>query len=119
MSFDLSTFDPEDEDELLDGILTYTSETIGKDWKKIKDNVESYLGNVAYASFRTLRRLKEGSISQREADLLLHAQELALNQVLLYGELSSYVLAQKILDSVFVAISAAIKNKTGIDLFRL
>ena len=117
MPVDLTIFAPKTTKELFNGIVGHLIPIAGDEWKKNKKDIGRSLENVAAAAYRTQSRLLKGDIGQREADLLLHSQEVALNQVFLYAEFSSYILAKKLLTVVFDVIKAAIKNTTGIMVF--
>ena len=112
----LAEFKPNSAGELFDGVLSHVLPVLADNWERAQEDVEPALKSIAISAFNTQRRLKIGEINQDKADALLHIQELALSNTLLYAEFLTYVLRQEIVDAVFKVITAAIKNWTGVDL---
>ena len=113
---DLSDFRPKNANELFDKILEEIGAKVGGDFTSFQSEVKSHLKSVAQKAWKVKIGLEKGTISPPDADLALHTQELALNNILLYVELMPYVLAQDVLETVFAVIAAAIKNLTGVPL---
>lgn len=118
MPFDLKNFKPETWRALFNGIVAHLSAKVSGEWRRVRKNIEDGLKNIAMAGIRTQHRLAEGKISRAEADLLLHGQELAMNQILIQAEFSTYELTQVALDAIFEVITTAIHNVTGVQVFR-
>lgn len=112
----LETFKPNSAGELVEGIIGELAGVLGNSWTEARSEVEADIEAYAASSYRTLERLVEGQISQEKADLLLHMQELFLNQIFLNVEFWTYVIAQRALDAVTAVVTAAIRNWTGISL---
>jgi hypothetical protein len=113
---DLDTFKPQSAGELADGIIGELVGVLGQSWQQASSEVEADLEAYATACYRTLERLGKGQISQEKADVLLHMQELFLNNIFLNVEFWTYVIAQRALDAVVSVVRAAVKNVTGIPL---
>lgn len=113
---DLNKFEPSNESDLLKGIfseITVAVQASVADWKK---EISVYIQSIAKKAWLTLIALRDGTITKENADLAIHTQELALNNVLLLSSFAPYDIAQKVLNAVFSTISAAIKNITGVQL---
>jgi hypothetical protein len=119
MPFDLEAFTPTTADELFRGVVAALAERLGAEWRRVRGDVTAALRNLSIVAARTQRRLAEGRIGRAEADLILHSQELAMNQILLQAAFSTFELAQAALDTIFQVIAAAINNTVGVRVFRL
>jgi hypothetical protein len=113
---DLETFKPSSAGDLAEGVIGELVRVLGESWNEARLEVEEDVRACAEAGYRTLTRLQRGEISQKKADVLLHMQEVFLNQIFLNVEFWSYVIAQRALDAVVGVIKAAIRNVTGVDL---
>lgn len=112
----LDTFKPQSADELLQGILGQLGAVVITDFAAFKKEIEGHLAVLAKKAWKTQLDLAQGALSQADADLALHTQELLLANILAESEFLTYVLAQDVRDGVFKVISAAIKNLTGVQL---
>jgi len=115
-AIDLATFKPQSAGELAQGIFGQLLEVLGNSWIEAKSEIGDDLDAYSSSVFRTIERLANGEISEKKADVLLHMQELFLNQILLNVEFWTYVVAQRALDAVAAVISAAVRNLTGFQL---
>ena len=113
---DLTTFKPNTSDELLQGILGQVAGVVGADLNKFKDTCGAQLQSLATTAWNTQISLAKGEVTQADADIAMHTQELFLNNILLQADFMTYKLAQDALDAVFAVVVAAIKNLTGIPL---
>lgn len=113
---DLENFRPASSGELLDGIAKNAAIAAADAWKSLRDAIVADLQALSENAFQTQMRLSRKSITQGEADFLVHMQELYFHQVLLHTKFLSYVAAQAVLDAVFGVIAAAIKNVTGVTI---
>ena len=114
---DLSKFDPENVDELINELRNQLGNASIQWWNSNQELMGGYVRALAEASIQTRTALESNKISSRAADVLMHNQELAFNQTLSYSKYISYVLAQKLLDTAFSGIGWGIFNRTGINLF--
>jgi hypothetical protein len=119
MPVDLQAFTPTNADELFRGLVAALAERLGAEWRRVRGDVTAALRNLSIVAARTQRRLAEGRIGRAEADLILHSQELAMNQILLQAAFSTFELAQVALDTIFEVIAGAIRNTVGVQVFRL
>jgi hypothetical protein len=117
MTTELSTFKPETVEELVSELRTQLANIASNWWKSNSQLVEGYLKSLAESVIQTQVALEMKKISPESADILLHNQELAFNQVLRFTEFMTLVLAQKLLDTVFAVVGWVIYNKTGVNLF--
>ncbi len=113
---DLSTFVPENADDLLDVITEKASEAAGGKWNAVKDQIQGDLDFIANRAVKITAMLLAGEISQSDADLKMHLLELTLNNTLAEITVLAYVVAQAILNAVVDVVKAVIKNATGVEL---
>lgn len=113
---DLANFRPNSAKDLLDEILAQLQSVLLDRFASFKKEMSVHLQSLAKKAWLTKVGLQNGTISQADADIGLHTQELAFNNIVLYSELLAYELAQAVLDTVFGVIVAAIKNLTGVEL---
>lgn len=114
---DLTTFNPETVDQLLDRIIEDVTK-VGEDW--LNENagvVDGYFKSLVEAAMQTKSSLAAGKITAEYADQVLHMQQAAFRQTIKYTKYMSLVLSQKVVDAVFSVIAHVVKNKTGFDLF--
>ncbi|MVO17392.1 hypothetical protein [Parasedimentitalea huanghaiensis] len=114
---DLSNFDPNSVDDLLERIFDDVKD-VGKEWlNENSDVVGGYFRSLAEAALQTRFSLEAGKISAEYADQVLHMQQAAFRQTIKYTRFMTLVLSQKIVDTVFTIIAYVIMNKTGLNLF--
>lgn len=113
-----SEFKPSSAKEMAQGFIDRVKELIGSEWKKIKDELSAYLTNMSKIIFQTSAGIESGQIPRAHADLAIHAQEVAFNQYLMMQSFLAYELASKVVDAVFDLAVTAIRNLTGITVFK-
>lgn len=115
---DLTTFKPTSASQLGAGILTQLGTVLGTDLNQFKTTCGDQVAAVASAAWNLQTGLAAvpPTITQAQADVALHTQELALNNVILEANFMAYDLAQQALDTVLAVVTAAIRNLTGVAL---
>lgn len=113
---DYSHLNVQNVDELFRILQTELGDISSKWWKENRTTMTGYLRSLAEAAIQTRLALEQKRISPQAADIILHNQELAFNQTLQFTKFMTLALGQRLLDTTFAIIGAAIYSRTGINL---
>jgi hypothetical protein len=113
---DLSTFNPQNLDQLFKGLVDEGRAAVGSSVDNIAA-VPPQLKTLAEATLKTATALAEGRIDAETAKTILEDRKETLQQALEFEAYMALVVAQKLTNAVFNVIGAVIRNRTGINLF--
>ena len=113
---DLATFNPQNLDELFHGLIEEGRAAVGGAVDNVAA-VPAHLKTLAEATLKTAAALAEGRIDAETAKEIFEDRKATLKQALEFEAYMALVVAQKLTDAVFRVIGAAIRNRTGINLF--
>ncbi|MGY6662998.1 MAG: hypothetical protein ACXIVO_11820 [Glycocaulis sp.] len=113
----LENFLPANSAELFARIEQEISSEAIEWWTENKTLVSGYIRALSEAAMQTQIALSQSRIAPEDAEIILLNQEAALRQIIRYTKFSSLILAQRLLDSIFMVVGWAIYNRTGVNLF--